>query len=70
MVVQFLHGSVSFVALRAIANFKNVISCRNLNGLYKQKDDQHQTMNWYRFRKDYQGLKEATMMIREKLDIN
>ncbi|XP_038120738.1 fibrinogen-like protein 1 [Culex quinquefasciatus] len=42
----------------------------NLNGLYKQQDDQHQTMNWYRFRKDYQGLKEATMMIREKLDVN
>lgn len=68
--VQFLHGSVSSVELRAMANVKNVISCRNLNGLYKQQDDQHQTMNWYRFRKDYQGLKEATMMIREKLDVN
>uniref|UniRef100_A0A182QKZ1 Fibrinogen C-terminal domain-containing protein n=1 Tax=Anopheles farauti TaxID=69004 RepID=A0A182QKZ1_9DIPT len=37
----------------------------NLNGLYQQFDVNNATMNWFGFRDDLQGLKEATMMIRE-----
>uniref|UniRef100_A0A182WFN6 Fibrinogen C-terminal domain-containing protein n=1 Tax=Anopheles minimus TaxID=112268 RepID=A0A182WFN6_9DIPT len=37
----------------------------NLNGLYRQFDPNNATMNWFSFRDDLQGLKEATMMIRE-----
>ncbi|XP_058123231.1 ryncolin-1-like [Anopheles ziemanni] len=36
----------------------------NLNGLYRQTDPNNATMNWFGFRNDLQGLKEATMMIR------
>ncbi|XP_053676968.1 ryncolin-1-like [Anopheles nili] len=37
----------------------------NLNGLYQRNDPQNFTMNWFGFRDDLQGLKEATLMIRE-----
>uniref|UniRef100_A0AAG5DRR3 Fibrinogen C-terminal domain-containing protein n=1 Tax=Anopheles atroparvus TaxID=41427 RepID=A0AAG5DRR3_ANOAO len=37
----------------------------NLNGLYRRYDPNNATMNWFGFRDDLQGLKEATMMIRE-----
>uniref|UniRef100_A0A182U2W4 Fibrinogen C-terminal domain-containing protein n=1 Tax=Anopheles melas TaxID=34690 RepID=A0A182U2W4_9DIPT len=37
----------------------------NLNGLYRRSDPHNATMNWFGFRDDLQGLKEATMMIRE-----
>ncbi|XP_052890082.1 microfibril-associated glycoprotein 4-like [Anopheles moucheti] len=37
----------------------------NLNGLYQRFDPRNATMNWFGFCDDLQGLKEATMMIRE-----
>ncbi|XP_055528519.1 angiopoietin-related protein 6-like [Wyeomyia smithii] len=39
----------------------------NLNGPYNQYEKNNLTMNWFGFRKDLQGLKEASMMIREKV---
>ncbi|XP_058464135.1 angiopoietin-related protein 6-like [Malaya genurostris] len=41
----------------------------NLNGLYQQYDQANKTMNWFGFRNDLQGLKEASMMVREKAKI-
>uniref|UniRef100_A0A182WYV1 Uncharacterized protein n=1 Tax=Anopheles quadriannulatus TaxID=34691 RepID=A0A182WYV1_ANOQN len=41
----------------------------NLNGLYRRSDPHNATMNWFGFRDDLQGLKEATMMIREVLQL-
>uniref|UniRef100_A0A182N3F4 Fibrinogen C-terminal domain-containing protein n=1 Tax=Anopheles dirus TaxID=7168 RepID=A0A182N3F4_9DIPT len=44
--------------------YRNCMNC-NLNGQFKQFDPNNATMNWFGFRDDLQGLKEATMMIRE-----
>lgn len=41
----------------------------NLNGLYRSTDENNMTMNWFSFRHDLQGLKEASMMIREKVKV-
>ncbi|XP_050067747.1 microfibril-associated glycoprotein 4-like [Anopheles maculipalpis] len=44
--------------------FRNCMNA-NLNGVYRRLDPRNATMNWFGFRDDLQGLKEATMMIRE-----
>ncbi|XP_053688401.1 ficolin-2-like [Sabethes cyaneus] len=46
--------------------FKSCMNA-NLNGIYQRYDANNATMNWFGFRKDLQGLKEASMMIREKV---
>ncbi|XP_058833653.1 angiopoietin-related protein 6-like [Topomyia yanbarensis] len=48
--------------------FKNCMNA-NLNGLYQRYDKSNKTMNWFGFRNDLQGLKEASMMIREKVKV-
>ncbi|XP_055626896.1 angiopoietin-related protein 2-like [Toxorhynchites rutilus septentrionalis] len=48
--------------------FKNCMNA-NLNGPYRQHDKDNKTMNWFAFHNNLQGLKEASMMIREKVTV-